>query len=400
MQLDDAVGVLDIGSSKVACLILQAADADESGAPRVAGIGHQRSRGMKAGFIADLEEAAQAVEAAVGQAERMAGTRLGQVLLGVSCGRLRSQTFCGRAVLEDRLVAEQDLSRLDRLAREFAQRDGGALVWMNRTSCRINDEPVEDPHGRAGRALAADFHAVTADEPPVRSLLQLLERCGLAAHGLVPCGYASALAATAEEERSAGIVSIDVGAGTTAIAAFGAGHFLFADSIPVGGNHLTYDISRALGCSLADAERIKTLYGTMVSSVSDEREVIGYQVSGESAPALHHATKARLAEIVRHRIGALLQLVRERLEGGGVRRYGAERIVITGGTSQLPGMERFAAEVLGVPVRVRRPVPLPGMPGSVFSPAFSTAIGLALATRGTEFEPRAGIEPQSAGVAG
>src|SRR5262249_41868423 len=149
--------------------------------------------------------------------------------------------------------------------------------------------------------------------------LQLLaERCDLIVAGVSPAAHASALATTGEDERGHGILCIDIGGGTTALAAFAHGPFVHVGSVPVGGNHLTYDIVRTLETSLADAERIKTLYGTMVGAASDQREVVSYQSVTGAEPALQHVTKARLSEIVRQRVERLMQLVRERLDQSGV----------------------------------------------------------------------------------
>jgi cell division protein FtsA len=384
----EVVGLLDIGTSKVCCLIIvRGSDAGSAttatGATRMAGIGHQRSRGVKAGVIVDLNEAEQAVRAAVGQAERMAGVRLDDVYVGVACGRLQSAHFVAHADLASGLAEETDIRRLMVGGRAYAEREGRALVHLNRIAYRLDGGPgVRDPRGMAGRRLSADLHAVTADEAPLRNLLVLLERCHLTVTGIVPSPLASALAASSEEERRLGVMCLDIGGGMTTIAGFADGHFLFAETVPVGGNHLTFDLARALRTPLAEAERIKTLYGTLVTARSDEHEAVSYPLAGEDEPALSQTTKAHLRNLLQQRVENLFALVRERLERSTVGAYASERVVLTGGTSQLVGIAEFAANVLGRPTRVARPQPLGGMPGNASSPAFSTAIGLVSAVQG------------------
>ncbi len=387
MTTGDVLGLIDIGTSKICCLIAVPNRCDRTargvgGGYRIAGIGHQRSRGVKAGVVVDLDEAEHAVRAAVAQAERMAGVRLEEVIVAAACGRMRSSHFAAHAEIESGCVREGDLHRLRAAGQAYAERDGRMLLYLDRLGWRLDGVAgIRDPKGMAGQRLSADLHAITADDAPLRNLALLIERCYLTLGRAVPSPLASALAVTSEEERRLGITCLDVGGGMTAISVFADGRFLFADTVPVGGNHMTFDIARELRTPLAEAERIKALYGTLVAARSDEHEVITYSLAGEDEPALHHTTKARLRSILQPRMEGLLALVRERLQRSKVTSYAGERVVLTGGSSQLVGIGEFAANALGRPVRVARPQPIGGMPASACSPAFATVIGLAAAAQ-------------------
>jgi cell division protein FtsA len=376
------LGLIDIGSFKVCCLVVAdsgaRAQSDAAGALRVVGVGYQRSQGVKAGVITNLDEAEAAVRAAIAQAERMAGVTLEEVLVSVSCGRLKSQNFAASCDVQGRTVTEDDIERVLAGGRTHAERDGRTLIHMNRLGFRLDGvSGMRDPVGMAARRITADLHAVTADDAPVRNLLMVVDRCYLAAAGLVPAGLASAVAVTTEEERRLGVTCLDIGGGATTLALFGDGQFLFTDTVPVGGGHITYDIARALQTPLAEAERIKALYGTLVGAPSDEHEVISYPVAGMEDGAVSQTTKARLSAVVRLRFEQLLGLVSERLEAGGVSAHAGEHIVLTGGASQLVGAAEFAANVLGRPVRVARPHGLSGLPAAMSGPAFAVVAGLA-----------------------
>ena len=144
-----------------------------------------------------------------------------EVFLSVACGRLKSSTFTANTEIEGRVVGSADIERLMAAARTHVERDGRTLLHMNCISYRLDGAAgIGEPLGLAGRTLGADLHAVTADEAPLRNLLQVVERAYLSAAGLVPAPYASGLAATTEEERQLGVVAIDIGAGTTTLAAF------------------------------------------------------------------------------------------------------------------------------------------------------------------------------------
>nr|HPG89297.1 cell division protein FtsA [Hyphomicrobium sp.] len=269
-------GVLDIGTSKIAAAVVAAdysdARARASDIPlRVVGFGLQKSKGVKAGVLTDLDDAEMAVRAAISQAEKTAGVTLDRVSVSVSAGRLKSTHFAANADITTGVVGDDDIQRMMDGGRAFAERDGRLLIHMNRLGFRVDGaEGVLDPKGLAARHLSAHLHAVTADEAPLRNLLLLIERCYLGCEGLIAAPYASALAATTEEERALGVTTIDLGAGTTSIGLFADGRFAGAEIVPVGSQHVTFDIAKALQTPLVEAERIKTLYGTMLTAQSDE----------------------------------------------------------------------------------------------------------------------------------
>jgi cell division protein FtsA len=385
----EIVGLLDIGTSKIACLIAALEPPEGAGQARrvkVLGFGHLRAHGLKAGVITDLSEAEAAVRATIAQAERMARVTLEEVFVSVSCGRLQSGNFAASVDVEGGVVRTNDIERLMAGGRSWAERDGRTLIHLNRIGFRLDGVAgSSDPRGMAAARLCADLHTVAADESPVRNLLLVVEHCYLAVRALVVTPYASAIAATSEEERRLGVTCIDIGGGTATVAAFAEGHFIHAATVPIGGHHITFDIAHALQTPLAEAERIKTLYGTMVVARSDEHEAFSYALAGEEEGARGRTTKAQLAEVIRPRIANILGLVRERMDLAGVADYAGERVVLTGGTSGLVGLGEFAANAFGRPVRVAKPQQVAGLPQSVSSPAFSTVAGLlAVAAAGGE----------------
>lgn len=382
----EVMGVIDIGSSKVSCLIAERSSRGEGGAEaqfRVLGLGLQRSRGVKAGFVIDLDQAEAAVRLAVADAERMAGVTLEDVVVNVSCGRLKSMHFHAHAELNSGHVRPEDLEKLRDGAYSYAERGGRAVVHLNRIGYQLDGNAgVRQPLRMAGRKLSAQYHAVTVDETPLENLLLLLERCYLGVGQLLPSGFVSAAATTTEEERRFGVIVADIGAGCTDIAMMADGRFLFSDMIPVGAGHITYDIARTLSTSLAEAERIKTLYGSMIAAGSDERQVLSFSRSGGYEGEQGQTTRAELRRILAPRVVGLLELLRDRIGASELLRTSEASVVLTGGGSMLMGLPAVAAEFLGRPVRVghtRIPV---GVPERLTSPAFATAVGMITAASG------------------
>lgn len=387
----EIVGLLDVGTNKIVCLIAELVPARRSRAgdfkrAHILGVGHQRSRGLKAGVITDLAEAEAAIRATIAQAERKAQVTLEEVFVSVSCGRLQSLNFSASVDIDDGVVDEHDIERVMAGARSWTEREERMLVHLNRIGFRLDGATdAGDPRGMAARRMTCNLHAVAADEAPIRNLLHVIERCYLSASALVTAPYASALATTSEEERHLGVTCIDMGGGTTTVAVFAQGHFIHAGTVHMGGHHISCDIAHALQTPLAEAERIKTLYGTMLSAQSDEHEEFSYPLAGEDDGAMGRMTKADLAGLMRPRVANMLALARERIEQSGVSAYAGERVVLTGGSSELVGMGEFAANALGRPVRIASPEPIAGMGQSVTSPAFSTVAGLlAVAAAGGE----------------
>ena len=233
---ESLTGVIDIGTSKVVCLMFASARFGEPGVLRLIGFGHQRSRGLKASVVIDIDAAESAVRAAVQQAEAMAGISLERVYLPVGCGRLKSHNMKASASTAQGVVTAADLERLLASGRRYAERDGRTLLHMNAIGYRLDDVGgIGDPIELAGHTLAGDLHAVTADNAPLRNFIQVVERCNLEVAGLTPQPYASAIAATTLADRRDGVVAVDIGAGSTTMAFFADGHLVSTHAAPVGG---------------------------------------------------------------------------------------------------------------------------------------------------------------------
>jgi len=384
------VGVLDIGSAKTTCLIAAVgpwaktlyqtqsdAQAQTQDQLRVVGVAQQRSHGVTAGVITDLDRADQVTRATIAQAEAMAGVTLDEIAVSVSCAQLLSQNFRASADVSSGIVDDDDLARLHGAGRSYAKHDGRSLIHLNHRGYRIDgSEPLVDPRGMAAKRIMADWHAVTADDASIQNLLLTIERCYLRASHMFAAPYASGLATTTKEDRQLGVTCIDFGGGTTTLSVFCDGEFIFTDSLAMGANHITFDIARALQTPLAEAERIKALYGSVISAQSDEHETFSYPLVGEEDGDVNQTTKAQLSGIIRQRFGGLAKRIQSRLGEAGVGPYAGDQIVITGGGSQLVGAGTYLSQVLGKRVRLAGPHALSGLPKNMTTPAFATAVGL------------------------
>jgi cell division protein FtsA len=381
------VTVLDIGTSKVCCLIAKTSSTPDWFEGKgdavqfeVLGFDHSRAEGLKAGMVTHLDTAEQCIRAAVDAAERMAGVIAEDVHVAVTAGRLKSETFSASVALPSGSVRDDDVQRLLAGGRQYAARDRRTVLHALPIGYRLDDNSeISEPHGMCGERLSVDLHAVTADEVAMRNLMLCVERCHLGVASLVAAPYASALAVVTPDEAKLGTACIDFGAGTTTLAVVVEGHLVHADAIALGGNGITTDIARTLGAPIEHAERLKTLHGSAFATLSDEREIITYPcVSGMAQGSLNQITKAQLACIIRPRIEEILDLMRHRLAASGLAAEVAQHLVLTGGGSQLTGLTELASNMFGRPARLGRPRDLNGLPPAAAAPDFSAAIGLLL----------------------
>jgi len=386
---------LDIGSSKIACLIARSEN-DES--PRIVGIGHQLSEGMKQGGVSNMEAMQYAISQAVSAAEQMAGETLQRVTINISGTQLVSQTVDIELPLNGREVVENDLTRIMAQGQTMVPEDGQSQLMDLLQTIPINysldnQKNIHDPIGMTGALLRAQMHLVAAGFGPVRTLATAVARCHLEVDQIVAAPYASGLACLVEDEMDLGSLIIDMGAGTTSYAVFFDGNVVFTGGIPLGGAHITNDIARGLTTSIANAERLKTLYGNAIQSPMDERETINVPLVGEEETPenANILPKAHLIRIIQPRVEEIFELVRAKMDKSGFGEIAGRRVVLTGGASQLPGAREMAQRMLdkqvrlGRPLRVARPSTLSsksggasftGLADSASGPAFATTAGL------------------------
>lgn len=369
------VAALDVGSSKICCFI---ARLDEDGRPRVTGIGHQVSRGVRSGTIIDMEQAEAVILSAVHAAEEMAGETIQEVIVNLSGGYPASQTVGVEVQIAGHEIGDGDLRRV---------LEQGSMVDAHGERRLIHSIPIRysidgssgirDPRGMFGERLGVDMHVVTAQAGAVRNLASCIARCHLDIGALVVSPYAAGLASLVDDERDLGVTVIDMGGGATTISVFFDGNVVYTDIVPVGGGHVTNDIARGLSTPLAHAERLKTLYGNCMLSPSDEREMITVPLVGEE-DAVEGNTIARsmLVGIIQPRLEETFELVRQRLEQSGFDKIAGRRVVLTGGASQLAGLRELASAVLDKQVRMGRPIRIAGLAEATGGPAFATAAGL------------------------
>jgi cell division protein FtsA len=367
-------GVLDIGTTKIVCVI---ARIENDGEPRALGFGWQRARGIKGGNIVDLEEAERAIRAAVGQAEEMADTQLKGAIVNLSCGQPESRQQNIQWPIGGRAITEADLRAIMGEGRRRSAEDGRETVHAFPLGFTVDATPgAEDPRGMICESLAAKLHMVDAAQASLLNLGATLLRCDLVVEELVSAPFAAGLATLVEDEKQLGATVIDMGGGTTSISVFAEGHLLHTAQIPVGGWNVTNDLARGLSTPIAHAERLKTLHGGVLGAPDDEREWLPVPQVGEEEDQIARIPRAMIIGIIRPRLEETFELVKDRLEAAGLSQEMGRRVVLTGGASQLVGVRELVARVLERQVRLGRPHPVRGLPETASGAAFAAPLGL------------------------
>ena len=265
---------LDIGSSKISCLIAQTLPAkhktpgaSEQKSLKILGLGHQVSRGVRNGSIVDVDEAERAIRLSVDAAERMAQHSISEVYVNVSGGRPQSTCYVGQVTLAGNAVSPRDLDTVISSAVAQINPSRRTVLHLAPIQYQLDDiNGITAPLGMHGESLSVDLGVVTAESAHLRNLALAIERAHLSVTGYVIAPYAAGKAVLAEDEMVLGAILIEMGGATTGISVFYEGNLVFADSIPVGGMHVTNDIARGLSTSIAHAERMKTLWGGAIAT--------------------------------------------------------------------------------------------------------------------------------------
>ena len=394
------VAGLDIGTSKVVCLIARLepqAPQDvlrrRSHGVRVLAFAHTAVRGMKAGSVVDLVEAEQTVRQAIDIAESTAGVQLNRSWCRCRADVWAANASSRRSISPGRAVTEADIGRVLAAASRHSVRDGRAVLHSLPIGYAVDDTAgIREPRGMLGHRLGVDMHMVTADVATVRNLMLTVEGSHLSVEAMVSSPYVAGLAALADDEADLGAATVDMGAGITSLAVFSAGKFVHAEGFALGGQHVTMDLARGLNTGVADAERIKAIYGSVLAGGSDERDMITVPpVEDDEREPPQFVSRASLVRIIRPRVEEILEMVRDRFAASPFAAEPRGRVVLTGGASQLTGLADLAARILRSPVRIGRPLGLAGLPDAAKGPAFAVAAGLLVYPQAAyleHFEPR------------
>jgi cell division protein FtsA len=363
---------LDVGTSKVCALVAEAAS---DGSIGVLGHGVVPCTGLRKGVVVNIEATVEAIRAAVAEAEKSSGMRVGSAVVGVAGAHIRGLNSHGIVAVRGGEVTSRDVDRVIDAARAVAIPLDRQVLHILPQQFAVDDQDgVRNPIGMAGVRLEARIHIVTAAQSYGQNLNKCCERAGLTPGELMFEPLASADAALFPEERELGVALIDIGGGTTDVIVFLNSAVMHTAVLPIGGNHLTSDVAAGLRTPLSDAEQLKISHGVATNLIVGRDEMV--QVPGVGGREPRVIARRLLGEIIEPRMEEIFAMAQRELIRSGVSDSLASGVVLVGGTSLLEGTQELAERIFNLPVRRGLPINLKGMPEELMKPMYTTAAGL------------------------
>lgn len=367
---------LDIGTTKIAALIAEVTDDMRV---NIIGVGLAPSKGLRKGTVVDIEQASESIVQAVEQAEHMAGQRIESVFVGITGEHIRSLNSKGMIAVTSptREISREDVERVMESSRTVVLTPDREIIHAIPRGYIVDGQNgIRHPEGMSGSRLEVETHIIHGSSTFLQNVSKCVHRAQLQINALVVEPIATAEAVLTEAERNLGVALADIGGGTTDVAVFTDGEIYYTGVIPIGGNHVTNDISMGLRTPPEESERVKLQYACALKEMVGDDEVVSHRPMGSNE---ERKVPARvLAEIVEPRMRELFELVYEEIKRSGAAGMLPGGLVLSGGGSLMRGVADLAREVTDMPVRVGRPMNIGGLADKVDSPVFATGVGLLL----------------------
>ena len=365
---------LDIGTTKIVALV---AEVSPEGRLNVIGMGSQDSRGLKKGVVVNIEDTVATISRVIQEVELMADCKVKDVYTGIAGSHIKSFNSDGMVAIKDKEVMPADVERVVETARAMPiPAEQEILHILTQEFVIDGQDGIREPIGMSGMRLEVRVHIVTGAISAAQNIVKCVRRCGLEVNDLVLQPLASSYAVLSEDEKDLGVCLVDIGGGTTDLAVWTQGAIRHTSVIPIAGDQITNDIAMALRTPTREAEDIKCKFGCALADLADPEDVI--DVAGVDDRPSRKLSRRALADVIQPRVEELFELVQAELRRSGFDQVLSSGIVLTGGSSVMPGMIELGEEVFHMPVRLGIPKYTGALADVVQHPRFATACGLLL----------------------
>ncbi len=373
MKRQTSLASIDVGTTKV-CTTL--AEVDDGGGIRVIGVGITPSQGLHKGLVVNISEARESIRESVRKAEQTSARKIESAYIGVTGRHVSSMNNKGVVAItrNDRLVRPDDLKRVLECAQSVKVPSDRKLLHVIPRGYSIDGQiGVQNPVGMHGFRLDVETHIITAAVASVQNLVKCIRGIGIDIEDLILEPLASSEAVLTEDEKQAGVILADIGGGTTDVAVFKAGSIWHTAILPVAGYQLTRDISIGLGLPFDVAEQMKKRYGNVMPVYETKAETLS-----DIAADGHGVSHQDLCDIIRARVEEIIRLILLELPQSEYETLVPAGLVLTGGSSNLSGIEALGRNILQLPVKVGIPTNMYGITDALQDPAYATSVGLLL----------------------
>lgn len=365
---------LDIGTSGVRCVVGIVNQQDAK--PSIMGYGYAVNQGMRKGYVVHVDDAAAAIVQAITEAERVAGVQITAATLNINGAHVTGMNSKGVIAISaaNREITDEDRMRVEEAATVVKLPPNREIIQVFAKNYSLDGQNnIKDPVGMHGVRLEVDTHIISAATPNVRNLDMTLEKAQIHPNHRVVSSLAAAEAVMTRQQKEAGTVLLDIGAGTTNLIVIEDGEVQHVAVLPIGGLHITNDLAIGLKTDLDVAEAVKVNHASLLPG-ADKKGVVRVKNGDEQfafkSEDVHMITEARIEELFEYVSKELSRIQRAKKLPGGV--------VLVGGTSKLPGIAEFAREHLELPARIGKLQQMAGLIDTVDDPAYCTAVGLML----------------------
>lgn len=367
----DLVVGLDIGTAKVMAVV---AEVMPGGELKLAGLGVAPSSGLKRGVVVNIDATVQSIQQALKEAELMADCKITRVYTGITGSHIRGINSSGMVAVKDREVTPADVARVVETARAINISTDQRLLLVEPQEFVIDGQDVKEPIGMSGIRLEAKVHIVTGAQSAAENIIKCVRRCGLEVEQLLLNPLATSSAVLSDDEKDLGVALVDIGAGTTDVAIFTGGAIRHTAVIPIAGDLITSDIAMALRTPTKDAEDIKVESGYAKQLLADPETQVEVPGLGDRGPRM--LSKQALAGVIEPRVEEIFSLVQQVVRESGYEEVLSSGIVITGGSSVMPGMVELGEDIFLKPVRRGVPRYTGALADMVAQPRAATVMGL------------------------
>jgi len=366
---------LDIGTTKICCIVGEVVDVGPHSIIDIVGIGTAPSNGLRKGVVVNIDSTVESISKAVEEAELMAGVEISNVYTGIAGGHIKSFNSTGIVAIKDKEITEQDVQRVIDAAKAVAIPLDREVIHIIPQEYIVDEQDgIRDPIGMSGVRLEAKVHIVTGAVSSAQNIIKCANKAGLNVSEICLQPIASSEATLSNDEKELGVVLVDIGGGTSDIAIFREGAVAYTGVLAIGGNHITNDISVGLRTPQHEAEKIKIRYGCAMSALVKPDETM--EVAGIGGRKSRILSRRLLSEIIEPRVNEIFSLVHQEVLKSGYQELLSGGVVITGGSTLMEGMVEVAEEIFEMPVKRGLPTAVGGLKDVVNSPKFATGVGL------------------------
>ena len=367
---------LEIGNSKISCVV---ADYKNSENINILSIKSIPTTNIKKNVILNYENLYEQIKFLIDETEKQSQTKLNSLNFNFSLLNSFSKYYESKIKVKNEKISELHLKKIINQSEYFDNDENLYELFNNIISYNIdNNQYFSAPLGNYSDNIKINFYKITIQKKYIENFASIIKKLKINIENYIPTPLSSSLACLTRDEKELGTICIDLGHSTSSISIFENNKFIFGDSIGIGSNNVTLDIARGVSTTISSAERLKTLYGSLISSPSDDHEIIEIPVINEEKNSFKQITRSNLNSIIKPRIEETLEMLWQKIKDNNFSNKKLNNVVITGGGSQLDNIEKYVSTIFASGTRVSNPINELNLPKSFNKPNFCDVIGTVL----------------------